>query len=252
MKNLVILLVLLFSGSILAQESSISLPTIPKFRIGIHAGATGSNVTVDFNNLKDLPKQGWGYQAGLVTQYNLMNWFRFNGNLDFVQKRFVIPDRLPSKQDIKEKLDVLGNMFRFNFDTEFLPFRNFGIHLGPYMSYWQMGKAILTKSGDNIPTQVEEYEIIPATGDVDANDLAQQVMVVNPWDFGITGGLSYDMTPELALDVKYEIGLADLNKLAQDLKGSSLFKFDDSGGHSGTYPSINFRTLSVSLTYWIK
>jgi hypothetical protein len=252
MKKLVILFTMLLYWTGFSQTATTvpSIPDAPKFQWGIQVGATSTNVTVDLNNLNDLPKQGWGYQAGLVTRHNFMEWMRFYGHLDFVQKNFTIPDRLPSVSDITEKVDVLGRMFRFNFDAEFLPIEGLGLHVGPYLSYWQMGEAVITTSGDNIPTEVKEYQIKAATGDLDLNNLPSDVLLVNPWDWGITGGLSYDLGNKIYIEAKYEIGLSDLNEMAQGVKDSSLFEFDDNNSTTEKYPPIKFRTLTLGITYW--
>ncbi|NPA43361.1 MAG: outer membrane beta-barrel protein [Chlorobi bacterium] len=223
---------------------------LPKFHVGVQAGATGSNVVVDWNNLKEVPQQKWGYQVGLATKYEALEWMDLNAYLDFVQKGFVIPDRLPSQEDIIQKVDAFGNMFQFSFDAQFFPFEDFGINIGPYLSYWQLGKALVETSGENIDPETVEYVVKGATGDIDLENLPQDVLLINPWDFGITGGLSYSLG-KVDLKVKYEVGLSDLNQMATALKERGLLKFDGEGSDAAL-PPTKFRTLSVGLTYWIK
>ncbi len=251
MKKIIVSLFVLLSISLSAQETatgSTALVQLPKFQFGVKVGATNSNVTVDWNNLNDLPKQKWGYQVGLVTRYNALDWMRLNGYFDFLQKGFEIPDRLPSDATIREKVEAFGNLFQMSFDAQFIPIENMGVHIGPYLSYWQTGKAIMERSGDNITTQTIEYEVQAATGDLDPNNIPANVLLINPWDFGITGALSYQFG-KIGATVKYELGLADLNNLATGLKNSSLFKFD--GNSNAEFPPTKFRTLSITLVYWI-
>jgi len=247
MKKFMYVLALLSLWTIQAQETT---PVhMPKFHIGVKAGATNSNVTVDWNNLSELPKQKWGYQFGLVTKYDPLTWLDFNGSLDFLQKGFVIPDRLPSVPDVTEYVEAFGNLLQFGFDMEVFPFEDFGINIGPYLAYWETGKAIMEVSGDSISPQTIEYVVQGATSDLDPENLDENVLLINPWDFGISGGLSYNLG-KLGLSVKYEIGLSDLNNMANALKESSLFKFDGTEPDKVSLPPTKFRTLSFTLVYW--
>ena len=223
---------------------------LPKFQWGIKAGATRSNVTVDWSRLSELPKQQWGYQLGIVTRYNAMDWMNLNAYLDFVQKGFVIPDRLPSDSDIRERVEAFGNLFQLSFDARFEVFEGFGLNVGPYLSYWQSGKATVEISGDSIATQTDVFEVQGVSAGMDAASVGGDVLLINPWDYGITGGLSYDFAGKWSLSVKYELGLADLNNMAAGLKDKSLFAFDADGHHSVNLPPTRFRTLTLTLIYW--
>lgn len=253
MKKLAVLFVLIWTYAVYGQESgttSVSVPSsLPKFQFGIKVSGTNTNVSIDLNNLNEYPKEGWGYEAGLMTRHNFLEWMRFYGSLDYARKNFTIPDRLPSVNDIKERVEVLAQMFKFNLDVEFLPIKGLGLHVGPYLSYWQAGEAVITRSGDNIPTEVENFEIQAASAEIDVNNLPDNVLLVNPWDFGITGGLSYDLG-KIFVEAKYEIGLSDLNNMAQSARDSGLFKFNDNNSGNADLPPIKFRTLTIGITYW--
>ena len=242
----IVLLLLLFAAVLHAQEK----PRNKALRIGIRGGAVSSNVLVEWDKLHELPREKWGFRGGLQADYMPVRWLGLSMYADYVQKGFMIPDRFPERPDLNESLEAFGEMIETGFDVRIALIENLSLDLGPYLAYWQRGKALVERVSDSLQPQILEYVVKGATEGTDIASLDENILLINPWDFGITGGLQYRLG-KISLAVNYEVGLADLNRMARELTSAGLLKFG-SDDNEFALPPVRFRTLGFSLIYWLR
>lgn len=194
MKNLKFLLI--FVSLVLFAYSY----SFAQFSVGPRMGINLATITSDPDNRDDIV-QNLGFQFGAV------------GNIEFNELLSLQPELLFSQKGIKFKngsdyIKLTTNyleipvLIKVSFGSD--DFKGF-FNAGPYFGYWLSGKSIICFDGK---TEKDIYEFDDEGNNQD-----------NRLDLGLSfgGGMAFKIgSGNLIFDLRYGLGLADMNKIEGD------------------------------------
>lgn len=215
-----VLLVVAFLGGYTSFAQSVSFGPRVGVNLATQKGVGGDNKDAreDFN---ETVKSNTGLQAGVVLNLAVNDLLSFQPELLFSQKGFKVEESDGGvNMELVRKASYLEVpvLAKFTFGSEAL--RGFAT-MGPYAGYWLGGNESFrvnsTEINEDVDFDNEDYNRLDVGG-----------------SFGV--GMAYQLgAGALNLDVRYSLGLSDVNKY-------------DSNGRDGE-PKLTNRVFGISLAY---
>lgn len=193
------------------------------FQLGLNATSATATVSNEYIDMRYPPATKLGYNLGFVVSYDLNDDMALQSGLLYSNKGYAI-DLQQLKKDFELDGELSGS-WKINYNYLELPLHfvyninDFKIYAGPYFAYGLSGKAVMDvteKDGSDTETYDYTSDINPVTGDVNAEDAANNeensaywLKVFNAFDVGVNFGVGYQYN-QLLIRAQYSIGFSNL------------------------------------------
>lgn len=159
---------------------------------GIKGGLNLSSLSIDGNNDKNLKI---GLHAGVFTKISFNESFAVQPELVYSGKglKLDFADEIASAGETKLNLNYIELPVQLVYNLS----NDFAFHFGPYLSY-------LLNANMKTDANVLNHYQISSTDNLDKKHF-------NSFDFGLTGGLAYDLNPFI-FGFNYSLGLTQVAK----------------------------------------
>jgi opacity protein-like surface antigen len=182
-----------------------------QIRFGVKAGGTLSNLTSEYNGVKDDAfKAGIGFNIGGVLEYSFTESFALQPELLYVMNNIKPKDEDAEIVDMNMKLQFQSIQIpinlKYKFGTESLKFY---VTAGPYLGYITSAKIKAEMLGIKISADLYDMDELE-DADLEGIDFGLKHL-----DFGVGAGFGIEISSKFTVGVGYQYGLSNLTKVDQ-------------------------------------
>jgi len=234
MKKLVLVMIALFTLSITNAQD---------FSLGVKAGVNYAGTLTTDSDYNDLFKAVIGPNFGVVAEYGLSDVFSIQGELMYSTSGSLgdgdgleygeFPFELNSNADAKLSYLSIPVLAKY-YVTE-----AFSLEIGPYFSFLMSAKK--DGSFSFVHPQLGEVAVV----EYDDEDVKDDQY--NSTDVGAAFGAGYELENGLFFNLRYNLGLADIN--AEEQAASDLFPAADSQDRGGADYQIKNNIFQFAVGY---